>query len=327
MEHASDVLSPRPVQTPQELNLEKLAKRKTKKTRLSFKQGTAEYAVLDQVTKCWFAKAGEYWPGQIVGTREYLRHIEAKTHGLIKKPTLAPYLKEDNPKVLGEAKCGRKGHMTPMEEGVLIGTVMIADRINDGDVRKVVLEKVAVLKPELSRNQQQQAWRTASAHARQEGHLKQTQVKSQATTTARSACTVEQQWRWHQLINHVDDEHRKLNVSDDTGVDFMEVEAAFKVNGDEEGLLACANDGIKVYGCGSRDKHEKNTQDSRDSISLFKCGSSAGWSGPTIFLLKGKKAPVGLDSAYLVRYGGAPIRGHCICPFPSVLHQSARNRP
>ena len=138
--------------------------------------------------------------------------------------------------------------------------------------------------------------------------MKQTQVKSQATTTARSACTVEQQWRWHQLINHVDDEHRKLNASDDTGVEFMEVEAAFKVNGDEEGLLACANDGIKVYGCGSRDKHEKNTQDSRDSISLFKCGSAAGWSGPTIFLLKGKKAPVGLDSAYLVKHGRRKIR-------------------
>jgi hypothetical protein len=66
--------------------LEKLAKRKTKKTRLSSKQGTAEYAVLDQVIKCWFAKAGEYWPGQIVGTREYtqssiLRNTEtAPTH-------------------------------------------------------------------------------------------------------------------------------------------------------------------------------------------------------------------------------------------------------
>ena len=77
--------------------------------------------------------------------------------------------------------------MTPMEEEVLVGTVMIADRINDGDVRKVVMEKAAVLKPELSQNQRKQAWRTASAHARQEGHLKQTQVKSQATTTARSA--------------------------------------------------------------------------------------------------------------------------------------------
>ena len=101
---------------------------------------------------------------------------------------------------------------------MLIGTVMIADRINDGDVRKVVLEKVAVLKPELSRNQQQQAWRTASAHVRQEGHLKQTQVKSQATTSARSACTVEQQWRWHQLIDHIDNQHRRINISDDAGV-------------------------------------------------------------------------------------------------------------
>jgi hypothetical protein len=135
---------------PQELNLEKLAKRQTKKTRLSFKQGTAEHEILDQVIKCWFAKEGEYWPGQRMGTREYLRHIEAKAkaHGLIKKNTLAPYLKEGKPKALGVAKRGRKGHMSAIEEEVLIGTVMTADRINDGDVRKAVLEKVAVLKPE-----------------------------------------------------------------------------------------------------------------------------------------------------------------------------------
>jgi hypothetical protein len=34
------------------------------------------------VIKCWLAKEGEYWPGQSVGTSEYLRHSEAKTHGL-----------------------------------------------------------------------------------------------------------------------------------------------------------------------------------------------------------------------------------------------------
>ena len=74
----------------------------------------------------------------------------------------------------------------------------------------------------------------------------------------------------HQLIDHIDNQHRRINASDGPGVDLKEVESAFKVNGDEEGLLACANDGIKVYGCGSRHKHEKNTQNSRDSISLFK---------------------------------------------------------
>jgi hypothetical protein len=117
--------------------LEKLAKRKTKKTRLSFEQGTAEYKILDQVIKCWFAKEGEFWPGQIVGTREYLKHIEIKTHRLIKKPALAPYLKVDNPKALGVAKRGRKGRMSAIEEEVLIGTVVIAGRINDGDVRRL----------------------------------------------------------------------------------------------------------------------------------------------------------------------------------------------
>ncbi len=57
-----------------------------------------------------------------------------RPNGLIKKDTLAPYLRKKNPKVLGEAKRGRKGHMTPMEEEVLIGTVMTTGRINDGDM-------------------------------------------------------------------------------------------------------------------------------------------------------------------------------------------------
>jgi hypothetical protein len=82
--------------------LEKLAKRKAKKTRLSFKQGTAEYAISDQVIRCWFAKEGDYWQGHSVGTREYLRHIEAKTHGLIKKSALA-----------GEGRLSRGQHAAP----------------------------------------------------------------------------------------------------------------------------------------------------------------------------------------------------------------------
>jgi hypothetical protein len=112
--------------------LEKLAKRKTKKTRLSFKQGTPEYKTLDQAIKCWFAKEGGYWLGPSVCTREHLKHIETKAHGLTKKNTLAPYLKVDNPKVLGVAKRGRKGHMSAIEEEVLIGTAMIAGRIHGG---------------------------------------------------------------------------------------------------------------------------------------------------------------------------------------------------
>jgi hypothetical protein len=46
-------------------------------------------------------------------------------------------------------------------------------------------------------------------------------------------------------------------------------------------------------------------------LACAKCGSACSgllgaWSGPAIFLLKGKKAPVGLDPAYLVKHGGAP---------------------
>jgi hypothetical protein len=52
---------------------------------------------------------------------------------------------------------------------------------------------------------------------------------------------------------------------------------------------------------------------------LFKCGSAAGWSGPAIFLLKGKKAPVGLDQAYLEMclVGlGLTTTGHLATPSP-----------
>jgi hypothetical protein len=129
-------------------------------------------------------------------------------------------------------------------------------------MRKAVLEKSAVLKPGLSQNQQQQAWRIASAHTREQGHLFEANASEVAGNNFGPIGMYVQSssnggWRWHQLINHVDNQHRKMNTSDNTDVDFKEVESAFEVNGDEEGLLACSSDGIKVCGCGSRQKHPR----------------------------------------------------------------------
>jgi hypothetical protein len=80
---------------------------------------------------------------------------------------------------------------------------------------------------------------------------------------------------------------------------------AFKVNGDEECLLAC--DGtVRVIGAAEKKKHEREVANSRCSITLFKCGSAAGHQGPTFFIMAGKEKAEGYTDKYLKDHGAAP---------------------
>jgi hypothetical protein len=80
------------------------------------------------------------------------------------------------------------------------------------------------------------------------------------------------------IDHHVDNQHRGINASDGSGVDLKEVESAFKANGDEEGLLACAS------GCGSEGCDQLLVQ----ARSKCRCGSAAGcgleWAGHKPYL-------------------------------------------
>ena len=75
------------------------------------------------------------------------------------------------------------------------------------------------------------------------------------------------------------------------GKSFGEVMPHFIFGGDETCLQASSGD-VKVIGDKDKAKHEKQTANSRTSITLYRTGSAAGGHGPTGFL-----PPGGLDGA------------------------------
>lgn len=63
-----------------------------------------------------------------------------------------------------------------------------------------------------------------------------------------------------------------------------------------------------------KQKHEKILCDSRASITIVRTASTAGSTGPTHFLLAGKKAREGYSDAWVVRHGGGPGSGFVMTP-------------
>jgi hypothetical protein len=126
--------------------------------------------------------------------------------------------------------------------------MQVQDRSNNGDLRKDVINKIQQVKPEMSATQAGKHFsRTLLPAAARAGQLKGTMIKAQQSTQNRSQITIPQQWRWHQLIDAVDGDHRALNLPDGTGVTFGEVEHHFKTNSDEACFLASAGN-VSIVG-------------------------------------------------------------------------------
>ncbi len=61
-------------------------------------------------------------------------------------------------------------------------------------------------------------------------------------------------------------------------------------------------------------KHEKNTQDNRDSITIVRTGSAGGTSGPWIFLIKRKKLEKGCPLRNVEKkFHGVPPGSKVVC--------------
>ena len=61
---------------------------------------------------------------------------------------------------------------------------------------------------------------------------------------------------------------------------------------DEESICADHHGNVNIIGSENKKKHENNLQDSRVSITLVRTGIAAGFTGPTIFVLKGQQCNV-----------------------------------
>jgi hypothetical protein len=117
------------------------------------------------------------------------------------------YLYKAPGRLIGEKTRGRKTHLSKQQEGAAIDTLVLHDRLNDGKTRAQALELIQQLQPSLSSKQVAQALRTTTEKAVNTGKLKSKRVATQATTTKRTAITVERQWRWYRLVDDVDAEH------------------------------------------------------------------------------------------------------------------------
>jgi hypothetical protein len=110
-------------------------------------------------------------------------------------------------------------------------------------------------------------------------------VKAQATTTKCSPITIAQQFCWHCFIDDVWADQAQRNQP---CKDFDKLKEHFMGNLDETGVGATESC-LNIIGEKEMKKQEKNTDNSRESITAVHTGNAAGNEGPYIFLAKGKK--------------------------------------
>jgi len=94
---------------------------------------------------------------------------------------------------------------------------------------------------------------------------------------------VEQQLRWHATVEEALGFQRKMNQPAD---EYLMLEDHFLGNLDETCLMANADGSVRVIASLSKKKTEKNTDDSRASITSLRIGLASGTQGPFTFLAK-----------------------------------------
>ena len=129
----------------------------------------------------------------------------------------------------------------------------------------------------------------------------------QATTTKRSGITLGQNFFWLFTYEDYLNDIRRINICfcRFSGNKFGELIQHFISGGNETCFVACEYGTIKMIGTAGRKQNEKRTQDSRISITLNSTGSVAGDTGPSIFLMAGKKQLPGYTGFFLNGNGAA----------------------
>lgn len=131
---------------------------------------------------------------------------------------------------------GRKPLVDETKQNFLKDTLIRHDRGNDGKSPSETIDVIQELVPGLDRKQAAQAFhRTIRPKISGAGGIKPRPVKSQGTTTKRSAITISQQYRWHKSVEKALDFLRRENtgVCRKTGKTFGELVHHFIVGGDE----------------------------------------------------------------------------------------------
>jgi len=200
---------------------------------------------------------------------------------------------------------GREALLPPGDQQEFLADVLARkDRANNGADPKEAVDKIQELNHGLSRSQARDHL-NRTLLPNHPTMLKPKPRVAQQTTTKRSAITLIQQFRWHTTYEHALNELRRLNtgVCRLTGKTFGEVIHHFITGGNETCFSASEDRSVRVIASANKTKHEKKTAHSRVSITMYRTGSVAGDTGPTVFLLEGKHRKSGFTDAWLREHG------------------------
>lgn len=218
--------------------------------------------------------------------------------------TFKKYVSKDHSKrrEVGKAM-GNPSKITQDIQDVIVDTLSRYDRANNGKSPEEAIDLVCGLAPHLSRKQCSQILHRTIIPGNPD-KLKPHAMKAQATTTKRSAITVAQQFRWHTTFEAGLNKLRELNTGQCklTGKTFGELIRHFIIGGDETCMHASSSH-LHVIGSTDRKKHEKILHDSRCSITMYRTGSVAGDTGPTVFLLEGERIRSNFTDKMLKKHG------------------------
>ena len=129
-------------------------------------------------------------------------------------------------------------------------------------------------------------------------------------------------YRWHKFTDSMYKQLIELNSLDDSGEFspamhdmFLHVVEWFIWNWDE--TCAMAKDGkLAILGDADIKKHQKNLDDSRESITALRTGCAKG-NGPTVFLCKGERVAPGFTQKFFENRG--MVGGTCVLMTPSAF--------
>jgi len=195
---------------------------KQRRGRVTCKEGSQEAKDMQQVIQDWKEHTGNWEHG--LSMNKYCERCN-ESYG-IKRSTLMPYLRKDNPLIFEPGMLGGRPSLLDAEETeVLVQVAQRMDRANHGAYQRDMITKMQVLQPHLTVKQCTNSFsRTVHPNATKKGALKKGTKVAQRTSSARSMITIDQQWRWHFLIDTVDKRHLGINASDGSGVRFSAVQ-------------------------------------------------------------------------------------------------------
>ena len=221
--------------------------------------------------------------------RESIRKISRRFK--VPRSTLTSRLRQEDP--FAVPVLGRKGLFDLSDRNAIVDTVLALDNLNNGKNDKEVVSALADLHPEYSSAQIRDAWRKTIKPS--SDRLRS--YKVQASDKDRSGAITEVAQRFYFNLVDTAREMAEIRSAPDgedkdgpTRKEWRRLEAHFTLCLDEAGH--CASLGSeRVNGDSKKSKHEKNSADSRISITGVECGSAAGDDGPTIYLAEGKELP------------------------------------